>query len=83
MEQKERVIECAVPMISVDIGNGNRLVLVEGDKLTVSLESSARKRYRVFSDGKIIGYITNRSIHYIMNKPLQKGARKHGTVAER
>jgi len=79
---KTRVIECSRRMVNLEIGSGNRLILFQGDKLTVSIQKTVRDRFRVIdSSGHVIGYITGQGIHCITNQPLRK--RKNVALAQR
>lgn len=70
------IIECSVARISLDIGNGNKLILFKGDKIRISPSRTETGRrlgqYRVLdSSSIIIGHIGRRSIRRITGKSIE------------
>jgi hypothetical protein len=68
-----RTIQCKPSSVKLDLGLGNRLILFQGDKISVNVEAGIRGKYRVFDiHGQVIGHLTIRDLRKITGEPLRR-----------
>jgi hypothetical protein len=74
----KQTIQCKRKSVRIDLGLGNRLILFQGDKISVSTKAGARGRFRLFDiNDQVIGHLTKRDIEKITGEHLYEGGKKN------